>query len=63
MIGAAGVMLLDTVNGVLWCVGRGTRLGAWVLSVSAIVRDFPRPFSLFRRVPGFEGGGGTEAGG
>jgi len=61
--GAAGVMLLDTVNGVLWCAGIGIRLGAWVSSVSAVVRDFPRPFSFFRRVPGFGGGGGGEAGG
>lgn len=39
--GAAGVMLLDTVNGVLWCVVTGTMLGAWLSSVSAVVRDFP----------------------
>ena len=61
--GAAGVMLLETVNGVLLCAGIGAGLKAWVSSVGAEVRDFPRPFSLFRRVPSFGGGGGAEAGG
>jgi hypothetical protein len=39
--GAAGVMLLDTVNGVPWCVAMGTRLGALISFVSDMVRDFP----------------------
>ena len=57
------MILLDTVNGVLWCVTIGTGLGACVSFVGAEVRDFPRTFSFFRRVPSFIGGGEADAGG